>query len=200
MTQAIAVANSAIEPAANTTTTMEAHSRPNSRVRNSGLNWAPSALPMTTCAAMRMRSGMRPSSQPRLLTSAAMKSGTISQALGERVRERSVATRPEPASNASTARPWDERRRQERAAAASEEREHQEWREHHDERDPRGLGDHDGLEPPAILRSEVRGLDDTSGNGGKERSGAVDPGEPHIDEAADGTDDGGEKRSRKNQR
>ena len=95
LSHAIAAANSAIEPAVNSTTTHEAHSRRNSRVRNSGLNWAPSALPMRTCAAIRRISGMRPSSQPRWLAAAAMKSGAMSQALGERVRESKVATMPD---------------------------------------------------------------------------------------------------------
>src|SRR5262249_1740269 len=92
---AIAPANSATDPAANSTTRHEAHSRRNSRVRNSGLNWAPSALPMRTCAAIRNTSGMRPSIQPRWLAAAAMKSGAMSQALGERVRESKVAMTPD---------------------------------------------------------------------------------------------------------
>ena len=71
-------------------------------MRNSGLNWAPSAQPMTTCAAMIRRSGIRPSIQPRWPTAAAMNSGAISQALGERVRERSAATKQDTPRTAST--------------------------------------------------------------------------------------------------
>src|SRR5262245_51276957 len=99
--QAIAAAKAAIAPAANSTTRHEPNSNLNSRVRNSGLNWAPSALPITTCAAISSTSGMRPSTQPRWLVAAAMNSGAISQALGERVRESTVATRPDTARSPS---------------------------------------------------------------------------------------------------
>ena len=71
-------------------------------MRNSGLNWAPSALPITTWAAMIRISGRRPSSQPRWLTAPAMNSGAISQALGERVRDSSSAAIPDTAISAST--------------------------------------------------------------------------------------------------
>ena len=45
---------------------------------------------------------MRPSMSPRLLIAAAMKSGAISQALGERVRASSAASSADTASRAST--------------------------------------------------------------------------------------------------
>ena len=138
---------------------------------------------------------MRPSSQPRWLTAAAMKSGAMSQALGERVRDSSSRDDPRhrervraPAAMGRTGT-----REQRVLRAAADEGDHQERREHHDERHPRRLRDHDGLELAAVVRRERRGLDHAAGNGGEECGGAVDPGEPHIEEAADRADEGGNK-------
>ena len=50
---------------------------------------------MTTCAAISSTSGMRPSMSPRWLAKAAMKSGVISQAFGERTRASKVAMAPD---------------------------------------------------------------------------------------------------------
>ena len=57
---------------------------------------------MTTCAAISSTSGIRPSTKPRWLATAAMKSGVISQAFGERVRESNVAATPDTASRPSS--------------------------------------------------------------------------------------------------
>lgn len=45
---------------------------------------------------------MRPSTKPRWLATAAMKSGAINQALGERVRESNAATTPDTTSRPSS--------------------------------------------------------------------------------------------------
>ena len=137
---------------------------------------------------------MRPSIQPRLPTAAAMNSGAISQALGERVRDSSAATIPAPASSPSTGShgttgtassgfcaplPTKEITRNGAKTTISA--------------DPRRLRDHDRLELPAVLRGDVHGLDHAARNGGEERRGAVDAAEPHVDEPADGADDGREE-------
>ncbi len=151
---------------------------------------------MTTCAAIRSRSGMRPSMSPRLLTAAAMKSGAISQALGERVRASSAASSADTASRASTGGHGSDRRAEKRVLPrAARHGDHQERRQHHDERDPRGLRHHDRLELPAIVRRHVHGLDHAAGNGGEKCRRAVDAGEPHEQQAPDGAY-GGRKKSR----
>jgi hypothetical protein len=50
--------------------------------------------------------------------------------------------------------------------------------------------DHDGLEVAAVVRGDGRRFHHAAGDGGEECGDAVDPGEPHIKESADGADDG----------
>ena len=85
-------------------------------------------------------------------------------------------------------------------AAATDERKHEERRKDHDQRDPRRLRHHDRLELPAIVRGDRRRFHHAARDGGKERGHAVDAGEPHVDQSADGADDGGEKRGADDQR
>ena len=130
-----------------------------------------------------------------------MKSGAMSQALGERVRERSAATNPETASSSDDGEPGVDRPNRQRVTdAASRERDHQKRREHHNERNPGRLCDHDGFEVPAILRRQRRGLDDAAGDSGKEGGGAVDTREPHVDQPANCTDNGRDERGDEDQR
>ena len=97
--------------------------------------------------------------------------------------------------------PWSGRHCGERVAgAAAGKPEHQEGRKHHDERNPGGLRHHDRLEMPAIARRKVHGLDHAARDSRKERGGAVDAGEAHIEEAADRADDGGHERGYHDQR
>ena len=85
-----------------------------------------------------------------------MNSGAISQALGERVRESSAARCRRTREQREHGQPWRDRHRERGGCrTAAGERDHQERRKHHDERDPRGLRDHDRLELPAVLRSDV---------------------------------------------
>ena len=144
---------------------------------------------------------MRPSIQPRLLTAAAMNSGAISQALGERVRESSAATIPDTASRPSTGSHGTTGAASSGFCAPLPAKEmHQERREHDDQRDPRGLRHHDRLDLPAILRGDVQGLDHAARHGGEERGGAVDAGEPHVEQPADRADYGREERGGDDQR
>src|SRR5262249_15678547 len=162
------------------TTMHEAQSKPNRRVRNAGRNCAPSALPMTTCAAISSTSGMRPSTKPRWLATAAMKSGVISQPFAERVRETNVAATPH--TPGGPRRP-DKKRREGFGGPAAGNRNPKERPKAHDGRAPRRRRDHDRLEMPAIVRSDRRRFDDAAGDGGKECRDAVDPGEPHVKES-----------------
>src|SRR5262249_17841711 len=84
----------------------------------------------------------------------------------------------------------DGNREQRVLRAAADKGNHQERREHHDERDPRRLRDHDGLELAAVVRGDGRRFHHAAGDGGEERGDAVDPGEPHVKESAYGADDG----------
>ena len=147
-------------------------------MRNAGRNWAPSELPITTCAAMSRTSGHAPGEQAEIAEQRGDEKGRHEPGVARARARRSVAMRPETASAARSGchgavggtaasglrvpPPANQSTRKGANATMSA--------------DPGGLRHHDRLEMPAIARRKVHGLDHAARDSRQERGGAVDAG------------------------